>query len=70
MYGILFYRDTKGGNTMELQEEVIIMLKKMIDKTESDQIQSSEQLIEALITELTNSNLIGSKKVEIESFAN
>lgn len=46
---------------MREQEKYKKMLKKMIDQTESNKIQSSDQLIQALINEITHSNLLVNK---------
>lgn len=47
---------------MSEQEKYKKMLKKMIDKTESNKIQSSDQLIQALISEINHSNLLINKQ--------
>lgn len=43
----------KGGNLMAEQEKLKKMLRRMIDDTESHKINSSEELIQLLITELS-----------------
>ena len=51
----------KVGNLMGEQEKYKKMLKKMIEQTERNKIQSSDQLIQALINEITHSNLLVNK---------
>lgn len=56
---------------MKEQEQYRKMLKKMIDKTKSNKIQTADQLIQELIFELNNHIFPKQKKdMEMESFAN
>ncbi|WP_199794669.1 hypothetical protein [Lentibacillus sp. Marseille-P4043] len=45
------------------QEQYKMMLKKMIDQTENFKIQSSEELIQALVKELTRSTIVSENSI-------
>jgi len=50
---ILTRKQVKGGNLMIEQEKYKKILRKMIDDTENHKINTSEELIQLLITELS-----------------